>query len=211
MWSIGATVFMLFTGKPPFPEKSREVVLKKILENEPEYDEEIWKKWSPEAKDFIKCLLNKNPNKRLDPEEALKHEFFKKINEKTHSSENIDKDVLKNLTKYDIKSNFSKLMLSFITRSLTNDELINYTKTFNAIDINKEGLISIKELKISLINAGLNLTDSDIDKLMNKIYRNFVRIGRKIIDFEEVNNMLKEVSSEERLNFEAFKNILNTN
>jgi len=259
MWSIGATAYMLFTGKPPFPEKSREVVLKQILENEPDYNDEIWKKWSPEAKDLIKLLLNKNPNHRLDPEEALKHDFFKKVNEETHQEENIDKDILKNITRYDVKSRFTKLILSIITKSLTHDELSNFTKTFNAIDINQEGLICIKELKIALSNAGLNLTDSDIDKLMEKVdsdgngiltyseflaaalnkkkafsdeklrfifcaldydssgfitanhlYTHFVRIGRKIIDFDEISNMIKEVSTEEKLSFESFKNILNT-
>jgi serine/threonine protein kinase len=31
---------------------------------------------SPEAKDLIKCLLEKNPNKRITCDEALRHRWF---------------------------------------------------------------------------------------------------------------------------------------
>lgn len=71
MWSIGVLLFMLVTGKPPFFDVERALMMEHILDHEPTFDENIWGMYPQELMDFNKSLLNKNLNKRPTAKEAL--------------------------------------------------------------------------------------------------------------------------------------------
>eukprot|EP00931_Biecheleriopsis_adriatica_P056037 TRINITY_DN33213_c0_g1_i1.p1 TRINITY_DN33213_c0_g1~~TRINITY_DN33213_c0_g1_i1.p1 ORF type:complete len:588 (+),score=115.96 TRINITY_DN33213_c0_g1_i1:42-1805(+) len=81
MWSLGVIVFMLLSGKCPFRASScngftRDVVLSRIRECNYVCEGETWAHLSPEARDFVNRLLEKDPDRRMDASEALNHPWM---------------------------------------------------------------------------------------------------------------------------------------
>ena len=79
LWSLGVITYLMLSGSLPFDDKhDEEEIARKTVAEPPPYKGSIWKKISPEAKDFIKKLLEKDPKKRMNIKEALQHEWFHK-------------------------------------------------------------------------------------------------------------------------------------
>ncbi|XP_041964574.1 ribosomal protein S6 kinase beta-2-like isoform X2 [Alosa alosa] len=80
-WSLGALMYDMMTGSPPFTGENRKRTIDKILKcklNLPPY-------LTPDARDMIKKLLKKSPSQRLgsskaDCEDIKKHPFFRHVN-----------------------------------------------------------------------------------------------------------------------------------
>ncbi|XP_076286763.1 ribosomal protein S6 kinase beta-1 isoform X2 [Lasioglossum baleicum] len=80
-WSLGAVMFDMLTGMPPFTGDDRRKTIEKILRGKlrlPQY-------LSPDARDLIRRLLKRQVSHRLgsgpeDAEEIINHTFFKHIN-----------------------------------------------------------------------------------------------------------------------------------
>ena len=80
IYGIGAILFELISGAPPFFSQDENLMYKNISENKlmfPEF-------FSEELKDLLKKMLNKNPQKRIgienDKSDLKNHEFFRDIN-----------------------------------------------------------------------------------------------------------------------------------
>ncbi|XP_031554011.1 ribosomal protein S6 kinase beta-1-like [Actinia tenebrosa] len=79
-WSLGALMYDMLTGSPPFCAESRKKTIDKILKGRlvlPPY-------LTPESKDFLRKLLKRHPQSRLgggqDDAKAIKsHPFFRNI------------------------------------------------------------------------------------------------------------------------------------
>ncbi|KAJ9596437.1 hypothetical protein L9F63_012521, partial [Diploptera punctata] len=80
-WSLGALMYDMLTGAPPFTAENRKKTIEKILKgrlNLPQY-------LTPDARDLIRRLLKRQVNQRLgtgssDGEAIKLHPFFKVIN-----------------------------------------------------------------------------------------------------------------------------------
>ncbi|KAE8586211.1 hypothetical protein XENTR_v10021594 [Xenopus tropicalis] len=84
-WSLGVLMYELLTGASPFTvdgeKNSQAEISRRILKSEPPYPQEM----SEAVKDIIRCLLLKDPKKRLGCgpdgcDEIKKHPFFKSFN-----------------------------------------------------------------------------------------------------------------------------------
>jgi len=80
LWSLGVITYLMLSGSLPFDDKkSEEEIARKTVNEEPPYKGKIWKTISNEAKDFVKRLLQKNPEERMNIKEALEHDWFHKF------------------------------------------------------------------------------------------------------------------------------------
>lgn len=77
LWSCGVILYILLAGYPPFRGDSDEDIFKSIESGSYNMDEPELKDVSKEAKTLIKKLLEYNPNKRLNAEQALKDPWIK--------------------------------------------------------------------------------------------------------------------------------------
>lgn len=79
IWSLGVSTFLMLTGRFPFCG-DKKTIEEKIKNCEYQFPHSV--PISPEAKDFIKKILQKNPKKRPSPLDLIIHPFLRKIDSK---------------------------------------------------------------------------------------------------------------------------------
>ncbi|XP_023116689.1 calcium/calmodulin-dependent protein kinase IGb isoform X2 [Amphiprion ocellaris] len=75
-WSIGVITYILLCGYPPFYEESETRLFSKIIKAQYEFDSPFWDDISESAKDFIRNMMQKNPNMRYTTDQALRHPWI---------------------------------------------------------------------------------------------------------------------------------------
>lgn len=76
MWSIGIITYVLLCGYTPFRSDDPNELMKETARGRLDFHDMYWNKVSDEAKDFIKALVNVDPEKRLTAAEALNHPWI---------------------------------------------------------------------------------------------------------------------------------------
>ena len=71
MWSIGVITYILLCGSRPFFARTESGIFRSVVRAEPNLNCSPWPSVSPEAKDFVKRLLNKDHRKRMTASQAL--------------------------------------------------------------------------------------------------------------------------------------------
>jgi serine/threonine protein kinase len=66
----------MLTGRPAFPGSNIHEILLKNKRCEIAYPAKYWDKISPEAKDLVHKMLQKDPRQRINAREALQHYWF---------------------------------------------------------------------------------------------------------------------------------------
>jgi len=81
LWSIGVVTYAMLTGRPPFNGMDNQEILSKIQNCQVEMDKRAF--WdgvpSEKAKDFMQCLMMKDPLKRYDANMALEHPWLHEV------------------------------------------------------------------------------------------------------------------------------------
>lgn len=75
-WSIGVITYILLCGYPPFFEENERRLFSKIIRAEYAFHSPFWDDISESAKDFIRNMMQKNPTKRFNTEQALRHPWI---------------------------------------------------------------------------------------------------------------------------------------
>lgn len=73
---MGVVLYILLSGKVPFPGDSNKEIIENVLKGEFHFQHEPFNSVSDEAKDIIKKLLVKDVVKRLSAEEAYNHPWI---------------------------------------------------------------------------------------------------------------------------------------
>ncbi|XP_062189143.1 calcium-dependent protein kinase 18 isoform X2 [Phragmites australis] len=145
VWSIGVITYILLCGRRPFWDKTEDGIFKEVLKNKPDFRRKPWPNITPSAKDFVQKLLVKDPRARLTAAQALSHEW---VREGGQASEiPLDISVLHNMRQFVKYSRFKQFALRALASTLNAEELSDLRDQFNAIDIDKNGTISLEELK----------------------------------------------------------------
>jgi serine/threonine protein kinase len=74
LWSLGVLCYEFLVGNPPFEAQEQEATYRRIAKVDLSFPEHV----VPEARDFIRALLQKRPDARMPLAAALKHPFIVK-------------------------------------------------------------------------------------------------------------------------------------
>jgi calcium/calmodulin-dependent protein kinase I len=77
MWSLGVICYILLCGSPPFYDPDKAGLFSKIIRNDYSMEGIYWEEVvTEEAKDFVRMLLNPNPELRYDSRKCLSHPWI---------------------------------------------------------------------------------------------------------------------------------------
>ncbi|KAK9279633.1 hypothetical protein L1049_013312 [Liquidambar formosana] len=76
LWSVGAILFQLVTGKPPFDGNSPLQLFQNITSRELQFPEGALEELHPDCVDLCRSLLRQNPVERLSFREFFNHQFL---------------------------------------------------------------------------------------------------------------------------------------
>ena len=78
IYSYGCTLWALLMGALPF-DSDRDIETRRMTIEEPlKFESPIWRKKTPEIRDLLTKLLEKDQSKRITIKAALNHAWFKK-------------------------------------------------------------------------------------------------------------------------------------
>ncbi|XP_043712574.1 calcium-dependent protein kinase 18-like isoform X1 [Telopea speciosissima] len=148
VWSIGVITYILLCGRRPFWDKTEDGIFKEVLKNKPDFRRKPWPSISNSAKDFIKKLLVKDPRARLTAAQALSHPWVREGGDASEIP--VDISVLSNMRQFVKYSRLKQFALRALASTLDEEELADLRDQFDAIDVDKNGAISLEEMRQAL-------------------------------------------------------------
>ncbi|KAK7350953.1 hypothetical protein VNO77_10039 [Canavalia gladiata] len=177
LWSIGVISYILLCGSRPFWARTESGIFRSVLRVNPNFDDSPWPSISPEAKDFVKRLLNKDHRKRMTAAQALTHPWLR--NEKNTIP--LDILIFKLVKSYVRASPLRRAALKALSKALTEDELIYLREQFKLLEP-KDGCISFENFRVALTK---NATDAMKESRVPDILNLMEPLSYKKMDFEE--------------------------
>uniref|UniRef100_A0A7S2RV54 Calmodulin n=1 Tax=Rhizochromulina marina TaxID=1034831 RepID=A0A7S2RV54_9STRA len=173
MWSIGVIAFMLISGDMPFPGRTDSAVIRKIEAGALKMAGKHWETASDASKEFIRNIIRVQPKERLTAEQALKHDWllkewddYRKIHSQL-SDRNMGQDIVHSLKEYGQYGKLRKAALMVIAHQASPEHVEKLRNAFHEIDINREGHITLEEMKQVLIDYDIN--SSEIEAIFDGV------------------------------------------
>ncbi|KAM0970251.1 hypothetical protein ACFX13_018617 [Malus domestica] len=180
VWSIGVITYILLCGRRPFWDKTEDGIFKEVLRKKPDFGRKPWPSISNSAKDFVKKLLVKDPRARLTAAQALSHPWVKEGGDASEIP--IDISVLNNMRQFVRYSRLKQFALRALASTLNPEELSDLKDQFDAIDMDKNGAISLEEMRQALAkDVPWKLKDSRVLEILEAIDSN----TDGLVDFTE--------------------------
>ncbi|CAJ2646578.1 calcium-dependent protein kinase 28-like [Trifolium pratense] len=148
VWSIGVITYILLCGRRPFWDKTEDGIFKEVLRNKPDFRRKPWPTISNAAKDFVRKLLVKDPRARLTAAQALSHPWVREGGEASEIP--VDISVLNNMRQFVKYSRLKQFALRALASTLNEGEFSDLKDQFDAIDVDKNGAISLEEMRQAL-------------------------------------------------------------
>lgn len=181
IWSVGMLSYQLLTGRFPFWDdirtKSLNDVWKSILGEKLNWKAPELASLSPGAVDFLKQLLEQDPEKRPSAKDALSHPWLNEQSDLHHLP--LDGSVVQRLQRFATYGHLKQLVLQMILEELEEEvkmrkpqvaPLIQALKElFEQFDVDHSGSISFDELCRGLKAQGYVVLDSEMHQLMRAI------------------------------------------
>ena len=100
LWSLGVLLYQLVSGFLPYVAEDIETLKDKVKNEEWQFAP-TFNKISPECKNLISWLLVKDPKERISGQDALNHDWFKKVMEKPDEEFEVDEQVINRLLEFE--------------------------------------------------------------------------------------------------------------
>ncbi|XP_047308691.1 calcium-dependent protein kinase 13-like [Impatiens glandulifera] len=160
IWSAGVILYILLCGVPPFWAESEQGVADAILRGLIDFSREPWKNISLSAKSLVRQMLEPDPNLRLTAKQVLRHPWLQNTKKAPNS---------KRLEQLSRMNKFKRKTSRVIADLLSDEELDDISHMFTNIDADKDGIVSIEELKGGLRKFCSHLEESEVLMLIEAV------------------------------------------
>lgn len=165
VWSCGVLMYVLLCGYPPFYGDNDAQILAMVRKGEFDFPPEEWDEVSKDAMALIGMLLQFDPVKRPECEEALQHSWF--ATNKTAKT-NLGSNLVSKLKNFHKSGKLKKVALTAIARTLPAKEIKELTDSFKALDVNGDGTLTYKEV-VETMNKNKLEVPADLLEIMKDI------------------------------------------
>ena len=170
-WSVGVILYMTLVGRAPFDGKDDEEIIYRINSVDYNKNEPRLVKHSPEVRDLVSHLLDKNVERRYSAKEALNHPWFTKF-EGRALFRNFDEEEVKpyinNLLKYSFQSKIQQLVIAFLVHNLpSTDSSVLILKLFRHFNKSGNCKLSKEELTNGLYHFK---SKEEVDKIIDHLF-----------------------------------------
>jgi calcium-dependent protein kinase len=146
IWSLGIMIFMMLTGKMPFPAKDPKSLFKSIASahiTRSSFDSFSY--LSSDAIDFMVCCLESVPEDRWEASKLLDHPWIT-TNDRVSIPPEITKDIQANLMQFNGKYKLENAVYTYLAMNAATIEDEKYLRElFISMDKSKDGKISMEE------------------------------------------------------------------
>jgi calcium-dependent protein kinase len=185
-WSVGVILYMTLTGVPPFDGEQDEDIIERIKIGKFSKTSKRYLEHSPEVKDLVNSLLERDIDKRLSAKEALEHPWFKKFGGRNLFCNFKKEEIMPyidNLFQYKYNSKIQELVFAFLVHNLAiTDETLIILKMFRFF--NKAGDCKLTKTEFTL---GLYCykNKEDVDEMADIIFQRLDGDNNGYIEYEE--------------------------
>ena len=173
VWSLGALLYVLFCGQVPFAGRSEAEILEKIKAGKPTFKETGWKKVSRTVRKLIATMLANTILPRPTAAEVLNHPWTQHRSKTVNYTKPLAEKAFKNLKMYSTSSKMQQAILQHITNTqLTKVERDAIAALFAQMDKDSSGFLTSAELKAGLSSGGLEMSDEEVDRLLDRLDSN---------------------------------------
>ncbi|CAL4983717.1 unnamed protein product [Urochloa decumbens] len=163
VWSVGVILYILLCG-PPFWGETEKATLDAILGDQLDLSSTPWPSISESAKDLIRKMLNRDPQKRITAAQALEHPWLKGA----APDRPVDSALLSRMKQFKAMNKLKQIALKVIAENLSPEETKGLKQMFNNLDTDKSGTIEVEELKEGLRKLGSKIS-AEVQKLMEAV------------------------------------------
>eukprot|EP00195_Chlamydomonas_chlamydogama_P002656 CAMPEP_0202921416 /NCGR_PEP_ID=MMETSP1392-20130828/77385_1 /ASSEMBLY_ACC=CAM_ASM_000868 /TAXON_ID=225041 /ORGANISM="Chlamydomonas chlamydogama, Strain SAG 11-48b" /LENGTH=597 /DNA_ID=CAMNT_0049614987 /DNA_START=209 /DNA_END=2002 /DNA_ORIENTATION=+ len=183
IWSVGMLAYQLLTGRFPFWEDVRNESLtdvwRAILMQEINWNAPELHQLSRSAADFLRSLLERDPNKRPSAFQALQHSWVRE--EGTAAELPLGGSVVQRLQRFSTYGHLKQMVLKMIVEEIQDEQkpaaalqtptevVKGLQDLFQQLDTDKSGAISLDELSTGLKRQGYVLRDTELEQLVRKM------------------------------------------
>ena len=164
IWSVGIIIYLMLTDKFPFVNSKEYDVFEMIEEGK--YNTQLLDdcECSEEAKDLVKKILVKDPDKRPSASDIMHHPWIKK-HYKKRDSHLINRDTLGTLKEFAKKNALQKEIYYFLAKIHNEKEILQLKQLFNDFDTDNSGNLSMVEIRKGFKQLGIEINEKELEKI----------------------------------------------
>ena len=169
IWSAGVILYILLCGSPPFFGSNDREILQKVMKYRDgtlNFKFQPWPTISDGAKKCVQMMLKLDPGERASIETILNHPWMKENG--TASERPISNEVISRLQSFVKMNKLQRMVSRMMAEMLSPAEIQGLNTIFERLDADKDGVITVEELRDGLSNWGVkneNL-ETEVEKLM---------------------------------------------
>lgn len=179
VWSAGVILYILLCGVPPFWAETEQGVAQAIIRSNLDFKRDPWPKISEQAKDLVRQMLEPNPKLRPTAQQVLEHTWLQ--NSKKAPNVPLGDTVRARLKQFSAMNKLKKQALKVVAEYLSVEEVAGIKDMFDMMDTDKNGTISLDELRVGMQKLSANMTEAEVLMLMEAADVD----GNGVLDYRE--------------------------
>ncbi|KAL6893671.1 hypothetical protein ACP4OV_007769 [Aristida adscensionis] len=164
IWSAGVILYILLCGAPPFWAETEQGVARAILRGALDLERQPWPRISPAAKSLVRRMLHMDPAQRPTAQQVLEHPWVQ--NARRAPNVPLGDVVRARLQQFAAMNRLKKKAMRVIAEHLSVEEVEVIREMFALMDTDRDGRVTLPELKAGLRKVGSKLAEPEMELLM---------------------------------------------